>query len=119
MKKTVLLFLGVVVLVVLLVLILSLNQKEEGPELLEYYKVLAEQCEAKGSYSCCMASVNNMAAYNYMLEPATGCPSGYQRNMLKCIDTFVWCEKMDVILPINNTNQTVVNNTQNNTSVVS
>lgn len=95
MKKTVLLFLGVTILVVLLLLFLVFNQpaQQSAPELLEYYQKLAEQCKSKGSYECCMSSVNEMSDNNYMLEPATGCPVSYQRNMLRCADTFVWCEK--------------------------
>ncbi|MFH1520858.1 MAG: hypothetical protein ABID61_04385 [Candidatus Micrarchaeota archaeon] len=93
MKRTVVLISGLVILVVVLVLVLSSNKQNDEPELLEYYQKLAEQCESKGSYSCCMASVNDMADNNYMLEPATGCPDGYQRDLLKCEDTFVWCER--------------------------
>lgn len=58
----------------------------------DYYKNLAKECESKQDYSCCMSSVNRMANGNYQLAPETACPEGYQSNMLKCIDSFKWCE---------------------------
>lgn len=58
----------------------------------DYYKNLAQKCKTTGSYGCCLASINDMAAKGYELEPKDGCPKGYQRNMLKCVDSFKWCE---------------------------
>lgn len=68
------------------------EQKSDISKLPDYYRNLAKECESRASYSCCISSVNYMADGNYTLEPETGCPEGYQRNMLRCIDTFKWCE---------------------------
>ena len=57
-----------------------------------YYENLAKQCLQKSSYECCISSVKNMEQGNYKLKPETGCPEGYNKNGLKCIDAFTWCE---------------------------
>lgn len=61
----------------------------------DYYKQLAEDCKSKGSQGCCMASVQNMMSGNYKLSPDSGCPDDYQGNMLKCIDSYKWCEPIE------------------------
>ena len=59
-----------------------------------YYQNLLAECESKNSPNCCIASVTQMASNNYKLEPANGCPADAQRNLLKCEDTFIWCESV-------------------------
>ncbi len=54
-----------------------------------YYQQLRDQC--KGS-SCCESSVGSMEQGGYLLEPDGGCPPGTDRNMLKCVDSYKWCE---------------------------
>jgi len=61
----------------------------------DYYKQLAEKCESNSGNigpGCCISSVRDMVIGNYKLEPENGCPEGYQRNMLKCIGSYKWCE---------------------------
>ena len=74
-----------------------MNQKPDISGLPDYYKNLAKECESKQSYSCCIASVNSMAARNYQLTPETGCPEGYQPNGLECIDSFSWCQPIQKV----------------------
>ena len=69
-----------------------LSKRVEVCRFPDYYQKLASQCLQKGSYSCCISSVKNMRQGNYRIEPESGCPEGFNRNMLKCIDTFIWCE---------------------------
>jgi len=101
MKKILTISLIVIGLVAVLIIgsnnLLALKQENGISKLPDYYKNLAKECKSRSSYNCCMSSVNNMANGNYKLEPETGCPDGYQRNMLKCIDTFVWCEPVKEI----------------------
>lgn len=54
-----------------------------------YYQQLADQC--KGS-SCCESSVRSMEQGSYLLAPTDGCPPGTDSNMLKCVDSYKWCE---------------------------
>lgn len=35
-----------------------------------------------------------MQEKNAMLIPETGCPAGTQMNILRCIDSYTWCEKV-------------------------
>jgi hypothetical protein len=58
----------------------------------ETYDNLAIQCDSKDSKNCCLSSVDAIIKGNYILEPNTGCPSGTQRNMMKCESTLIWCE---------------------------
>lgn len=60
-----------------------------------YYKQLAENCKSKGSQGCCMSSVRNMLNGNFKLSPESGCPKGYHGNMLKCVDSYKWCEPIE------------------------
>ena len=57
-----------------------------------YYDKLANECKSKQSESCCLASVEAMKQGGYTLAPAEGCPAGYQPNMMRCIDSFRWCQ---------------------------
>ncbi len=58
-----------------------------------YYKELLKKCRS----SCCKGSVRIMARGKYLRAEAGGCPKGYKLNMLKCIDSYRWCEpKKDI-----------------------
>jgi len=96
MKKIAIIIIVIVSIVILILLgsnfYSTYKHDKEISNLPDYYQQLALECESKGSYSCCMASVNNMANGNYKLSPDSGCSDGFQRNMLKCIDSFKWCE---------------------------
>lgn len=55
---------------------------------------LENQCQKSESQSCCEASLKHLKAHG-MIEPIQGkCPAGYQFNMLKCLSTLRWCERM-------------------------
>lgn len=75
------------------------NQNTETADAQNYYNRLTKECKNKGSENCCLASVKAMKAGNYTLVPEQGCPAGYQPNMMKCIDSYTWCE------PIENTSE--------------
>lgn len=68
------------------------NQKIEVSGFKGYYHELAQQCEQKGSFGCCIASVRAMESGNYKLSENNICAEGFAPNMLRCIDTFKWCE---------------------------
>lgn len=81
---------------IILILIIVLNypylkREYQISKLQPYYKDLAEKCKEKESFSCCFASVKAMSAGNYKLLE-DGCMEGYMGNMLKCVDTYQWCE---------------------------
>jgi hypothetical protein len=57
----------------------------------DYYDKLASGCKNNG---CCLASVKAMRKGNYTIAPQEGCPPGHQRNMMRCIDSYRWCEPM-------------------------
>jgi hypothetical protein len=59
------------------------------------YDLLDKKCEQEDSPNCCKSSVNTMRTHGYFLEPTVGCPSGYRRNMLRCLSTLHWCEPVD------------------------
>jgi len=58
----------------------------------QYYTTLHEECLQKDSQSCCLSSVDAMEMGGYELMPMTGCVDGFGQNMLKCIDSLIWCE---------------------------
>jgi hypothetical protein len=73
------------------------SRKEEIKKLPAEYQTLAEGCLDKGSFNCCMSSVRRMANGKYVQAGAFKnlvyeCPEGYTANMLRCEDTYVWCE---------------------------
>ena len=60
------------------------------------YEALEKVCKQKGG-GCCMASLKAMRKNNYFLASEDdsinyGCPEGYRRNGMLCIDSFQWCE---------------------------
>lgn len=99
MKKIVKIVLIVIILIIILaagfVGYLFLKRESDISKLPDYYQNLAKECESKDGYACCMVSVRMMAGGNHKLEPETGCQTGYQLNMLKCIGTFRWCEPIE------------------------
>jgi hypothetical protein len=100
MKKIIIILsviIGLIIVLAVGIIYFQPTQKQNISELSDYYKNLAKECESKSSYNCCMSSVNNMADGNYQLAPENGCPNGYQGNMLKCIDSFKWCEPVKEI----------------------
>ncbi len=61
-----------------------------------YYDDLAQVCRDKQSVSCCMASVNRMKEDGLKLASEDGsCPEGFVRNMMRCIDSFRWCQPVE------------------------
>jgi hypothetical protein len=56
-----------------------------------YYLKLEKQCDGNG---CCLTSLRGMIAARSKLANGT-CSKGYRKNMLRCIDTYVWCEKIE------------------------
>ena len=60
-----------------------------------YYQKLAKECEQKTSKNCCLASVKRMEETKSLKISSEGvCNKGYKREMMTCIDSFVWCEKI-------------------------
>jgi len=54
------------------------------------YDALRKDCKGNG---CCQASVKSMkSAKGFLHTDGSTCPSGYKRNMLKCIQTYMWCQ---------------------------
>ncbi|MFH1724510.1 MAG: thermonuclease family protein [Elusimicrobiota bacterium] len=58
----------------------------------DYYGRLADGCKKRESVSCCMDSVRGMKKGGFELAPEDGCPDGSAGNMLRCIDSYKWCE---------------------------
>ena len=75
------------------------NHNTETADTQNYYDRLTKECKNKGSENCCLASAKVMKAGNYTLVPKEGCPAGYQPNMMRCEDSYTWCE------PIKNTSE--------------
>ena len=58
----------------------------------KYYFYLSKGCRHKQSASCCMASVRAMMGNKYKCVPESGCPEGSHPSMLRCNDSYHWCE---------------------------
>lgn len=71
------------------------NQNTETADAQNYYDKLTSECKNKGSENCCLASVQAMKAGNYTIVPEQGCPAGYQPNMMRCEDSYTWCELIE------------------------
>lgn len=56
------------------------------------YDKLVSECKRKQDEGCCLASIEVMKSGNYMFAPQGGCPPGYQQNMMKCVDSYRWCQ---------------------------
>lgn len=64
------------------------------------YQALAESCKQRGSVNCCMSSLRTMRENNYFpaSEDDSGnysCPEGFNRNLIRCIDSFIWCQPVE------------------------
>ncbi len=57
-----------------------------------YYNDLEKQCQTKPGASCCLNSVARMQTGNFKLAEAEKCPAGFERQMLLCQDTLIWCQ---------------------------
>ncbi len=77
------------------------SRLKEIQELPAEYQELGKSCLAKTSFNCCMSSVRNMAAGKYaqavMTDGRYQCPEGYVNNMLRCIDSYSWCEPKEEV----------------------
>jgi hypothetical protein len=57
------------------------------------YESLEEECQRRTSRGCCMASFRVIKENGYFLASEGGtCPDGYSPNMMRCIDSYQWCE---------------------------
>ncbi|PIU98308.1 hypothetical protein COS61_02060 [Candidatus Wolfebacteria bacterium CG03_land_8_20_14_0_80_40_12] len=96
MKKFLKIILIIIAAIVVLILGLIgfgfLQREYQIAKLSDYYQELAKKCKETDSFGCCITSVNIMAGGGHKLAPETGCPEGFQGNMLECISSYVWCE---------------------------
>lgn len=96
MKKTIIIISAIIVFIIVVIVAGSVYKnikiKSEISKLPSYYQNLIKECENRESYSCCKTSVDRMSEGNFKTAPETGCAEGYQGNMLKCIDSYKWCE---------------------------
>lgn len=76
---------------------LFLNRDYEIKKLPDYYRELGQKCKEKESFGCCITSVRNMATGGYKLKHESGCPDGTQTSLLECVDSYVWCEPVDIL----------------------
>lgn len=67
-------------------------QERQVIEFDTYYDLLIAQCSNKQNEICCLASEKQMEAGGFELAENGQCPAGYMRNMLRCPDSFQWCE---------------------------
>lgn len=58
-----------------------------------YYRQLSRECLKKQSVSCCMTSLRRMMAHHSREVLPEGCADGFVPNMLRCPDSYRWCEK--------------------------
>jgi hypothetical protein len=77
------------------------SRRKEIQELPAEYQALGKDCLSKESFDCCMQSVRNMADGKYALATITNgrpqCPQGYVNNMLRCIDSYTWCQPKEEV----------------------
>jgi len=96
MNKVIKYILIVVAIIATLIIGLNLylysNQKIEVSSFKGYYHELAKQCEQKSSFGCCIASVRAMENGNYRLSENNICDDSFTPNVMRCIDSFKWCE---------------------------
>lgn len=94
--KNILIIIGIVIVFMAIYIGYSIysffDQKYDTSHMSPYYQELVKECETRKSFSCCIASVEDMAAGGYKLALEPGCPEGYQRTMLRCMNSFAWCE---------------------------
>jgi hypothetical protein len=86
---------NVILVVLFLFVMVTVGHAQKENELkIADYKALAKACNKS---SCCLASVRAMEEGNYLLDEGktfkeTTCPGGYKPSMMKCIDSYRWCE---------------------------
>lgn len=60
-----------------------------------YYQSLTKEC---GFDSCCIQSVKIMKENRYEMVTESGCSEGFQKNRLRCLNSYNWCEpKKEVV----------------------
>lgn len=64
---------------------------------INYYENLKKDCENKNSSNCCISSVDAMESGKYELAKTDKhwndyCEQWFQKNLLRCIDSYTWCE---------------------------
>lgn len=100
-KSFVIALITVVLLIAVYIMRVSATPQAEIAKLPEQYQALGQQCLEAGSFNCCMASVRAMAQGGYQQAGEfksiddEGCPSGFRRNILRCGDSFAWCEPVE------------------------
>lgn len=104
MDKKILIWCGLVVILII-VAGLGIGYYVKEPEQVingdsQYYIHLSRECRKKQSASCCMASVKAMMRNKYKLAPEEGCAFGFAPNMMRCIDSYNWCEPIGKNSPI-------------------
>ena len=57
----------------------------------DYYGTLRASCSGKENRACCESSVQSMESSGGFLAEQGTCPVGYERTMLRCIDSYQWC----------------------------
>lgn len=62
------------------------------PILSDNEEELAQNCKEKLDVDCCIASLKIMTENSYKIKPETGCPNGFEANMLRCEGSYTWCE---------------------------
>jgi flagellar basal body-associated protein FliL len=74
----------ILIIIVLLIIVIAgligyffLQREYRISKLPDSYQSLAKDCKKKGSFGCCMTSVEFMAENNYKLMPETGCFEGF------------------------------------------
>ena len=96
MKKSIKVVLIILVFITIsimgIIIYAYLNEKSEIKQLPPYYLDLAEQCSSGYSYGCCMASVWTMKYGGYKLSKHGFCDDGFKLGMLKCPESFKWCQ---------------------------
>ncbi|MFQ5405906.1 MAG: hypothetical protein ACE5DI_01975 [Candidatus Micrarchaeia archaeon] len=88
---------AIVIAAAVLVAFIAYNYANSAPS--SYYGQLKEVCLETGNPSCCIASVNTMEQGNHTVRPKGGCPQELQTTMLKCIDSYLWCEAKPAVTP--------------------
>ncbi|MFA6511657.1 MAG: hypothetical protein WCV86_00815 [Patescibacteria group bacterium] len=72
-----------------------LSERVEVSHISSAYKELAKQCLEKSSFGCCISSVHYMEQNGFVLQSIAGCPEGFQSSMMRCSDSFTWCEPVE------------------------
>ncbi len=91
--------LGIVVLVVLIggYIFYQSENADRTTTSAAYYQELTQECEQKDNKSCCMASVKRMEETGSYKVSVNGiCDYGYKKEMMRCVDSFTWCEAMTI-----------------------